>query len=109
MCHIYVCIAPAEGGKKKGNENETGKGNEDVGNALNKGDDNILGMTAPKIKRLRLENTYDNQSCSQDMFGHDHAAPPCSIQKEVKDSEASAVNTGSMSCSESSNRTENHV
>ena len=91
------------------NGNEIGEGNEDVGEAFNEGDDIIQGMTAPTLEKLRLENMYDKQPRSQDVIDHNHITPPYSIQKQVDDSEASAVNTGSMSCSESSDNEENQV
>ena len=101
-----------KGGKEKGNGKEIGEGNEDedVGKPLNKGNDSTRGMVAPKLEELRLENSYDNQYNSQNVFDYDHVTPPCSIQeKEVECSETSAVNTGSMSCSGFSDKTENQV
>ena len=66
-------------------------------------------MTAPKHDKLRLENTYDKQSGFYDGLDDENVTPPGSIQGKVEDSEASAVNIGSMSCSESSDRMGNYV
>ena len=43
------------------------------------------------------------------MFDYDHVTSPCFIRKKVEDSDVSVVDTGSMSCSEFSNKTENQV
>ena len=84
--------------------------NEDAVEALKEEDDIIRGMTALQLETLRLEKTYANRSLSQDVGGIDHVTPPCSINNnKVEDSEASAVHTGSMSCSESGDSTDNQV
>ena len=105
MRHFYVCIAPALG-CCWGGGNGRSRNKETRVVPLDDGIDSLQGMMAPKLDKLRLENTYDKQSSSYDGLDDEHVTPPHYIHKKVEDSEASAANTGSISCSESCDRTE---
>ena len=97
MRHFHVYIVLALGccwgggdGSEISRNKETGvvPSNEEI--------DGLQGMKAPKLDKLRLENTYGKQSNFYDGLDHENVTSPHSILEKVEDSEASAVNTRSM-------------